>query len=303
MANKSHSHKDQPSKGTLLKSNNNAIITQVGLSLVSIAIISIFIFGDFQYVNVFGSQLKISSVNCWVLNDSQRQYIDMIQKNIDANKETATKLNDARQKATKEENALSLKDRKVELETNFGNLNIKLLDNAAPVTTENFIRLTSRNYFNNLNFHRIVKQDNFSVIQGGDPKGDGTGGDSAFGFKFNDEILKQQSLPNSCQKDAIITDKSEFVDADLYGKLDNGNITYKKGLVAMANSGPNTNLSQFFIMLKDTKLPASYTIFGKIDESNFAVLDKINNEVSPTPEGQSDGKPNKEIKITKTTLK
>lgn len=105
----------------------------------------------------------------------------------------------------------------------------------APRTVENFSLLATRGYYNNLTFHRV--EPGF-VIQGGDPKGDGTGGTSAFGSTFNDEIN-----PTS----------------PLYMK------GYVEGVVAMANSGPNTNGSQFFMMLADhLDLPANYTIFGHV---------------------------------------
>jgi peptidyl-prolyl cis-trans isomerase B (cyclophilin B) len=68
----------------------------------------------------------------------------------------------------------------------------------------------------------------------------------------------------------------------------------------MANSGPNTNGSQFFIMLDDTFLPPAYTIFGQINEADFAVLDKIKSEVNPST--GNDGKPNKELKMVKVMV-
>jgi cyclophilin family peptidyl-prolyl cis-trans isomerase len=102
-----------------------------------------------------------------------------------------------------------------------------------------------RGYYNNLTFHRV--EPGF-VIQGGDPNGDGTGGTSIYGPTFEDELN-----PNT-------------------PSYQEG---YKEGVVAMANRGPNTNGSQFFIMLADnTTLPHSYTIFGKV-ATGMDVVKKI----------------------------
>lgn len=122
-----------------------------------------------------------------------------------------------------------------EITTDKGNIIFRFERGDAPKTTENFIRLASKKYFDGLTFHRV--EEGF-VIQGGDPKGDGTGGESAWGGQFEDEINPLSPL---------------YQDA------------YREGTVAMANSGPNTNGSQFFIMLADrTDLPKNYTIFGKV---------------------------------------
>lgn len=189
-------------------------------------------------------------------------------------------------KIPEDEKDLVLTDRTVIMETNFGTLNIKMLDKAAPKTTENFIRLTNRKYFDNLTFHRMVEAPSMKIIQGGDPQGNGTGGQSAFGQKFVDEIFD---------------DKNDLIAPELYPNYDGQIATYQKGYLAMANSGPDTNGSQFFIMLGDTILPPSYTIFGQIDEADFSVLDKILEEVKPdSPAG--DGKPDPEIKIIKAEL-
>jgi len=299
MASKSnHTNK---STEQLSRPSKVAVISQVATSIIFIALVSSFVFGDFQY-NVFGSGIKVSSVNCWVLTDSQRTYFSQQETDNSDKAKTLSELNDARSKASADENKINFQDRTVALDTNFGNISIKLLDKIAPVTTENFIRLTTRGKYDGLTFHRIVNQDNFNVIQGGDPKGDGTGGESAFGFKLKDEILKPAVVSNSCKVDTTKSAAPDFVDPSLYTNFTDNNITYKKGLVAMANSGVNTNSSQFFIMLGDTKLPPSYTIFGKVDEGSLATLDKIKAEVKPA-DGKNDGKPDKEIKINKALLK
>src|SRR5215213_4419165 len=127
------------------------------------------------------------------------------------------------------------------IETNKGTIKFELLEQDAPKATENFRLLAEKNYYDGVIFHRVIK--NF-MIQGGDPLGEGYGGESAWGGKFDDEI-----------------DRS----SDLYGG------TYEKGTVAMANSGPNTNGSQFFIMHVDYPLPPSYAKFGKVIEGQDVV--------------------------------
>jgi cyclophilin family peptidyl-prolyl cis-trans isomerase len=132
------------------------------------------------------------------------------------------------------------------IETNKGTIKFELLEQDAPKTTENFRLLADKNYYDGVIFHRVIK--NF-MIQGGDPLGQGYGGESAWGGKFDDEI--DRSSP-------------------LYAGV------YEKGTVAMANSGPNTNGSQFFIMHIDYPLPPSYTKFGKVIEGQ-SVIDEIAN--------------------------
>ena len=122
------------------------------------------------------------------------------------------------------------------LETNKGTIKFELLEADAPKTTENFRLLAGKNYYDGVIFHRVIP--NF-MIQGGDPLGEGYGGESAWGGKFDDEIDRG---------------------SDLYAGI------YDKGTVAMANSGPNTNGSQFFIMHIDYPLPPSYVKFGKLLE-------------------------------------
>lgn len=156
---------------------------------------------------------------------------------------------------------LNINNRTVEMDVKgYGKITLEFYPTDAPKAVENFLRLTDSGYYNCLTFHRVSKG---FVIQGGDPTGTGGGGISAFGAKFNDEL--------------------------------NANTTsykagYQKGVLAMANSGPNTNGSQFFIMLDDTQLPHLYTIFGKVT-SGLDIVDKIGN-VDITPQiGPTDGAP------------
>lgn len=129
----------------------------------------------------------------------------------------------------------------VTLETNKGPITFETYDVDAPKTVENFINLVNKDYYNGVIFHRVIK--NF-MIQGGDPTGTGRGGP---GYTFEDELNPAtESYKNG----------------------------YKRGVVAMANAGPNTNGSQFFIMHKDTPLPNNYTIFGNV-VSGMEVVDAI----------------------------
>lgn len=127
-----------------------------------------------------------------------------------------------------------LQGKKAVIDTNKGQIQFEIFPEV-PKTASNFIFLANDGFYDNLTFHRV--EPGF-VIQGGDPSGNGTGGP---GYKFEDEPVTRP---------------------------------YDKGIVAMANAGPNTNGSQFFIMLQTTNLPPNYTIFGKVI-SGQEVVDKI----------------------------
>ncbi len=127
---------------------------------------------------------------------------------------------------------------KITIETNHGKIAFETYDSDAPLAVENFITLANKGFYSDVIFHRIIPG---FMIQGGDPTGTGTGGP---GYRFPDELN-----PNT-------------------ESYKNG---YKKGVVAMANAGPDTNGSQFFIMLEDNPLPNNYTIFGKVVEGQNVV--------------------------------
>ena len=152
------------------------------------------------------------------------------------------------------------------VQTNKGTIRFELLEDDAPKTTENFITLAERGYYDGIIFHRVIKG---FMIQGGDPTGTGSGGQSAWGGRFNDEI-----------------DRS----SEVYKR------GYKAGTVAMANAGPNTNGSQFFIMHADYGLPPSYTIFGRVTEGQEVVDD-----IATTQTGRND-KPVSEVKMERVTI-
>ncbi len=117
----------------------------------------------------------------------------------------------------------------VVLKTSKGDISIEVDADRAPKAATNFYEHAKEGYYDNLTFHRVISG---FMIQGGDPTGTGAGGDSIFGGEFEDEITDD--------------------------------MTYSAGTVAMANHGPDTNGSQFFIMHKDYPLPPLYTIFGKV---------------------------------------
>jgi len=127
------------------------------------------------------------------------------------------------------------------IDTDKGAIEIEFLQADAPKAVENFRLLAEHAYYDGLTFHRIISG---FMIQGGDPDGDGTGGQSAWGPPFADEIN-----PNSA--------------------LYRGG--YRRGLVAMANSGPNTNGSQFFILHQGYPLPPNYVIFARVTAGMDAV--------------------------------
>lgn len=147
--------------------------------------------------------------------------------------------------ATASESAQALQAKTATIHTEKGDIVIELYPNDAPKTVTNFVVLSQRGYYNGLTFHRVVPG---FVIQGGDPNGDGSGGTSIYGPTFDDELN-----PSTASYKA----------------------GYLEGVVAMANRGPNTNGSQFFIMLADNStLPHAYTIFGKVS-SGMDVVQKI----------------------------
>ncbi len=150
------------------------------------------------------------------------------------------------------------------LETSQGNIELELYPKIAPKAVKNFIELSEKGYYNGTIFHRVIKR---FMIQGGDPTGTGRGGESIYGGIFDNE-----------HKPNVVFDKP--------------------GILAMANAGPNTNGSQFFITTVVTPhLNGGYTIFGKV-VSGFDVVKKIEN----TKVGRGD-RPEVEQKIIKAYLK
>jgi len=152
------------------------------------------------------------------------------------------------------------------IETNKGTIRFELLEDEAPKTTENFIKLAEKGYYNGIIFHRVIKG---FMIQGGDPTGTGSGGASAWGGKFADEINRTSALYQG---------------------------PYAAGTVAMANAGPNTNGSQFFIMHVDYPLPPSYSKFGRVTEGQDVV-----NTIATSATDRND-RPTDEVRMEKVTI-
>lgn len=130
------------------------------------------------------------------------------------------------------------------IETNSGPIQIEFFEQDAPKAVENFRLLAEHGYYDGLTFHRVVRG---FMIQGGDPEGTGMGGQSAWGPPFEDEINPASPI---------------YRDG------------YRRGIVAMANAGPNTNGSQFFILHETYPLPPSYVIFARVT-AGMDIVDAI----------------------------
>jgi peptidyl-prolyl cis-trans isomerase B (cyclophilin B) len=164
----------------------------------------------------------------------------------------------------------------VSMSTNQGNIGL-MLDNAkAPCTVNSFANLAQQGYFNDTPCHRLTT-GGLSVLQCGDPTGSGTGGP---GYQFANEYP---------------TNQYQHDDPKLQEP-----VTYPRGTIAMANAGPDTNGSQFFLVYQDSQLPPNYTAFGTIDETGLATLDKI--AQGGIEGGAQDGKPATGVQITSVLL-
>jgi len=157
------------------------------------------------------------------------------------------------------------------IETDKGAIEIEFFATESPKAVENFRLLAEHGYYDGLTFHRIVRG---FMIQGGDPNGDGTGGQSAWGAPFADDIDPNAALYRA---------------------------GYRRGIVAMANAGPNTNGSQFFILHQDYPLPPNYVIFAHVTHG-LDVVDALAD--TPTTMGMDGGmsKPMTPPVINKVTI-
>ncbi len=160
----------------------------------------------------------------------------------------------------------------VSMATDQGNIGLQLDNAKAPCTVNSFASLAQQGYFNDTPCHRLTTSPGLSVLQCGDPTGSGSGGP---GYKFADEYPANQYQPDNPQ-------------------LQNP-VTYPRGTLAMANAGPGTNGSQFFLVYKDSMLPPNYTAFGKIDDTGLATLDKI--ATAGVAGGGQDGKPATPVQV------
>jgi peptidyl-prolyl cis-trans isomerase B (cyclophilin B) len=157
--------------------------------------------------------------------------------------------------------------------TDRGRIGLQLANNESPCTVNSFVTLAEGAYFDNTECHRLTTSRALSVLQCGDPKGDGTGGP---GYQFADEYpTDQYPAGDPALKQPVV---------------------YPRGTLAMANSGPGTNGSQFFMVYRDSLLPPAYTVFGTINQAGLAVLDKI--AAGGVAGGGDDGAPANEVNIT-----
>jgi peptidyl-prolyl cis-trans isomerase B (cyclophilin B) len=163
------------------------------------------------------------------------------------------------------------------MSTSQGNMGLMLANNESPCTVNSFASLIGQKYFDNTKCHRLTTSQSLGVLQCGDPKGDGTGGP---GYQFANEYPTDQYPPND-------------------PKLQQP-VVYPRGTLAMANAGPGTNGSQFFMVYKDSELPPQYTVFGTIQADGLAVLDKI--AQAGIKGGGDDGPPANEVLIKSILL-
>jgi peptidyl-prolyl cis-trans isomerase B (cyclophilin B) len=154
----------------------------------------------------------------------------------------------------------------VTISTSVGDIAAKLDADGAPCTVNSFVSLAQQGYFDDTSCHRLTTSG-IAVLQCGDPTGTGSGGP---GYSFGDEL--------------------------------SGDETYPAGTLAMANAGPDTNGSQFFVVYGDTPLPASYTVFGQIDDASVKVVQKVADAGTDDANGPGDGHPKTPVDITKVTV-
>ncbi len=153
------------------------------------------------------------------------------------------------------------------LTTNFGDIGLTLDAAAAPCTVNSFVSLAEQGFYDNTPCPRIGDQDGFGILQCGDPTGTGAGG---AGYSGADEL--------------------------------SGDETYPAGTLAMANAGPDTNGSQFFLVFRDSQFPPSYNVFGTIDDAGLEVLTKIAAVGNDNSNPAGGGAPNKDVTIEKVTV-
>ncbi len=153
-----------------------------------------------------------------------------------------------------------------EISTDQGFIGLQLDNAKAPCTVNNFASLAAQGFFDGTTCHRLTTSADLGVLQCGDPSGTGTGGP---GYQFPNEYP---------------TNQFRLTDPAIRTPL-----RYPRGTLAMANAGPGTNGSQFFLVYQDSQLPPTYTVFGSIDASGLDVLDEIAG--AGVADGSDDGEP------------
>jgi peptidyl-prolyl cis-trans isomerase B (cyclophilin B) len=161
--------------------------------------------------------------------------------------------------------------------TDQGNIGLQLDNGKSPCTVNSFASLAQQGFFNGTPCHRLTTGEGLAVLQCGDPTGKGSGGP---GYEFANEYPTDQYQPD----DPKLQDP----------------VVYPRGTLAMANAGPNTNGSQFFLVYKDSQLPPNYTVFGTIDKTGLETLDKI--AAAGTMDGGPDGPPKTNVNIKSIQL-
>ncbi|WP_072801935.1 peptidylprolyl isomerase [Rhodococcoides yunnanense] len=159
------------------------------------------------------------------------------------------------------------------MSTTQGNIGLTLNNPQSPCTVNSFVSLANQGYFDGTSCHRLTTGAGLQVLQCGDPAGTGMGGP---GYQFADEFPADQFAAD----DPAASEP----------------IAYPRGTIAMANAGPGTNGSQFFLVYGDSTLPPAYTVFGTIDETGLETLDKI--AAAGAEGGAQDGKPALPVDIT-----
>lgn len=163
------------------------------------------------------------------------------------------------------------------LQTSAGDIPITLDPDAAPCTVNSFVSLANQRYFDDTPCHRLAfSRGSFAILQCGDPTGTGQGGP---GYRFADELDGDDARLQNCATDPDGVARCDFA----------------PGLIAMANSGPDTNGSQFFLVFETSRFPAAYTVFGQTDASGLKVLRSIGRR--GTASGEPDGTPKTPVTI------
>ena len=151
--------------------------------------------------------------------------------------------------------------------TGQGDIGLTMDAGATPCTVASFVSLAEQGFYDDTPCPRIGDQEGFGILQCGDPTGTGSGGP---GYSFADEL--------------------------------SGDETYPAGTIAMANAGPDTNGSQFFLVFRDSQFPPSYTVFGTIDEAGVTVLEAIAATGNDNSNPAGGGAPNEPVQIESVTI-
>ncbi|MFB8009100.1 peptidylprolyl isomerase [Nocardia sp. NPDC056000] len=166
-----------------------------------------------------------------------------------------------------------------EMATGQGPIGLLLNSAESPCTVNSFTSLAAQHYFDGTNCHRLTTSEGLKVLQCGDPTGTGTGGP---GYQFDDEYP--------------VDSYSGLTDPTLVTP-----IIYPRGTLAMANAGPFTNGSQFFLVYADSELPPAYTVFGTVDAPGMSILDRV--AAAGVAGGGSDGTPSLAVQINSIAAK